>query len=331
VVLRTALVTVAGLVAIAAGTARPALGYVRARTDSTNVPYFWRDPRVILELATPPDGIGISASEFRTAATAAVNAWSKPTLGCTEANLTLTGAMVEDQIAKRDGHDRIILRTGAWCRDPAAMTDCHADNLVALTTSFVRNSPGAADDGQILEADIEVNSVYFSFALIPSGPVPAGEYHVEYYDLTSALTHEAGHFLGLAHDCRQSGEIILVDEYGVAAPDCSSAAAQTAAVLDDTMYPVLNPLDVTQRTLAGEDVKAACDIYPLGSLDSDTLQGNLGCAVAPARPSGALGSFGAGASVGEAAAAALAAQVVRLRQRRRSRGRRLDGVVGPRR
>ena len=314
--------------AVAGGAARPALGYVRARTDITDVPYFWHDPRVILELATPPDGIGISASDFRTAATAAVNAWSKPTLGCTEANLTLASAMVEDQIAKRDGHDRIILRTGAWCRDPGAMTDCHADDLVALTTWFVRNSPGAPDDGQILEADIEVNTVDFSFAMIPSGPVSARDY-LDDYDLTSALTHEAGHFLGLAHDCRQSGEIIFVDEYGVAAPECTSSVAQTAAILDDTMYPVLNPVDVTQRTLASEDVKAACDMYPLGSLDSDTLQGNLGCAIAPGRPSGALGSFGG--SVGGAAAAVLAAQVVRRRQRRRGRGRPLDGPADPRR
>jgi hypothetical protein len=265
---------------IGLGHAPSARAYIRARTDVTDVPYFWHDPRVILEMAIPPDGIGISATDFRTASTAALRSWSKSALSCTEVALQVAPDMVDDQIAKRDGHDRIILRTGAWCRDPTAMTDCHDSDLVALTTWFVRHAPGAPDDGQILEADIEVNTVDFSFAMIPNGMVSARDY-LDHYDLTSALTHEAGHFLGLAHDCRQSGEIVFVDQHGVAAPACSSTDAQTSAILDDTMYPVLNPVDVKQRTLAADDTQAACDIYPLGSLPNDTWNGSIGCAVAP--------------------------------------------------
>lgn len=299
---------------ILGGVSRPAHAYIRARTDVTDVPYFWHDPRVILEMAVPPDGIGISASDFRTASTAAVRAWSKSALSCTEAALQVAPDMVEDQLAKRDGHDRIILRTGAWCRDPVAMTDCHDADLVALTTWFVRNNPGAPDDGQILEADIEVNTVDHSFAMIPSGTVSARDY-LDHYDLTSALTHEAGHFLGLAHDCRQPGEIVFVDQHGVAAPACGSSAAQTPAILDDTMYPVLNPVDVTQRTLAADDGQAACDIYPLGSLPNDeTWSGAIGCQVAP--PGGeSLPRFGAVAGV--ATVAGLTAALALLRRRRR--------------
>jgi hypothetical protein len=293
--------------------------YIRARTDVSDVPYFWHDPRVILEMAVPPDGIGISATDFRTASTAAVQAWSRPALSCTEVALRVAPDMVDDQIAKRDGHDRIILRTGAWCRDPTAMTDCHESDLVALTTWFVRNAPGAPDDGQILEADIEVNTVDFSFAMIPNGMVSARDY-LDHYDLTSALTHEAGHFLGLAHDCRQSGEIIFVDQHGVAAPACSSTAAQTPVILDDTMYPVLNPVDVKQRTLAADDTQAACDIYPLGSLPNDTWSGAIGCAVAPA-DGPVAGRIERLTLVGAGGALALAAAL-----RRRRRGRRMPVV-----
>jgi hypothetical protein len=295
------------------GRAPSAQAYIRARTEVTDVPYFWHDPRVILEMAVPPDGIGISATDLRTASTAALRAWSKPALSCTEVALQVAPDMVEDQIAKRDGHDRIILRTGAWCRDPTAMTDCHDADLVALTTWFVRNAPGAPDDGQILEADIEVNTVDFSFAMIPNGMVSARDY-LDHYDLTSALTHEAGHFLGLAHDCRQSGEIVFVDQHGVAAPACSSTAAQTPAILDDTMYPVLNPVDVKQRTLAPDDTQAACDIYPLGSLPNDTWTGSIGCAVAP--PDGHLAGRRERLAVALTGGPLALAAVLRRRRRR---------------
>jgi hypothetical protein len=252
--------------------------YVRARTSDTGRPYFWHDPREILELATPPDGIGISASEFRDAATHAVAAWSQPAIPCTVATLQLADSMVANEEAKRDGHNRIIMRTGAWCRDPIQMTHCDDRDMsqLAVTTLFTRSHPGLPDDGQILEADIEVNTIDNTFAIIPDGPVNARDY-LNDVDLASVLTHEAGHFIGLAHNCRGPNDPLLLDDAGVLSPECSSSEAQDATIRGATMYPIINPVDVHARTLTADEVRAACEIYPLGSLPNDDWTGALTC------------------------------------------------------
>ena len=69
----------------------------------------------------------------------------------------------------------------------------HADDVDALARTTVWYDP---DTGQINDADIEVNTANFAFSsdgsLAPNAPGPP-------YDLQAVLTHEAGHFLGLAH------------------------------------------------------------------------------------------------------------------------------------
>src|SRR5207253_3428908 len=46
--------------------------------------------------------------------------------------------------------------------------------------------------GTIFDADMEINSAQYSISVVR--PTPAGS-----YDLQSIITHEAGHFFGLAH------------------------------------------------------------------------------------------------------------------------------------
>ena len=239
-----------------------ARAYIRTRTTDTFVPYFWADPFQTLEAATPAPAIGISASDLTGAAKAALGAWSYPAIPCSGLSLRLGRELTDSQVAGLDGHNRIIMRVGAWCRDPVALTQCHDPSAIALTTVFTRSHPGASDDGQILEADIEVNAVDFSWAIIPDGLTSVRAY-TDKYDLASALTHETGHFIGLAHSCLLPGDDALVDDQGNPAPECSNVpASESAQVLADTMYPTLNPADVSARTLTDDDKQAACEIYP---------------------------------------------------------------------
>jgi MYXO-CTERM domain-containing protein len=79
-------------------------------------------------------------------------------------------------------HDVIVFDDEAWpYSDPV--------NTLALTTVTY-----GVDDGRIFEAYTEVNSA--EHQLTTSEPPPAGG---STYDLQAILTHEAGHFLGLAH------------------------------------------------------------------------------------------------------------------------------------
>lgn len=105
----------------------------------------------------------------------------------------------------------IMFRTGSW---PYA----HSGNTLALTTVTYN-----VDTGEIYDADIEVN-----------GTMPISVGSPVQYDLQSILTHEVGHFLGLAHSNQP----------------------------DATMYDKYQAGSTELRTLKADDIEGICKIYP---------------------------------------------------------------------
>jgi hypothetical protein len=96
-----------------------------------------------------------------------------------------------------------------------------ANNTLGLTTITFD-----ADTGEIYDADMEINA---TMPLAVGDPVPPGG-----YDFESIVTHETGHFLGLAH----------------------SGDAQA------TMFAHYTPGSITMRTLTSDDTAGICSIYP---------------------------------------------------------------------
>jgi hypothetical protein len=96
-----------------------------------------------------------------------------------------------------------------------------SSNTLALTT--VTFDP---DTGELYDADMEINA---TVPLTVSDPVPS-----DGYDFESIVTHETGHFLGLAH----SGD----------------ARA--------TMFAHYNPGATAMRNLTSDDVSGICAAYP---------------------------------------------------------------------
>jgi hypothetical protein len=107
----------------------------------------------------------------------------------------------------------LVFRDGAWPH-PSGL-----HNIALTTVTF------DAESGVIYDADIEINSGAYPLTV---GPVTSD------YDLPSVLTHEAGHFLGLAH----SG-----------APEATMNAVYPEGTTDF-------------RTLAPDDALAICVAYP---------------------------------------------------------------------
>ena len=113
--------------------------------------------------------------------------------------------------------------------------------------------------GEIYDADIEVNAANNTVTITDDPP------KIE-YDLQAILTHEVGHFIGIAHS-----------------PDPSAV-----------MYASYPPGSISQRLLTPDDVGAVCEIYPpkSGVVCNSTPRGGFsptcasppssgGCEVAP--------------------------------------------------
>lgn len=124
---------------------------------------------------------------------------------CSEARYNTNGA----------NQNVIVFRENKWpYSDP--------NNTLGLTTVTFN-----ADTGEIYDADMEINATGKNVSAAAN--VPANG-----YDLASVVTHEAGHFLGLAH-----------------ATDASA-----------TMYASYKPGTTTLRSLRPDDVAGICAIYP---------------------------------------------------------------------
>jgi hypothetical protein len=115
----------------------------------------------------------------------------------------------------------------------------HSDSSNTLALTTVTFNP---ETGEIYDADMEVNTHDQRVTLVD--PVPA-----DGYDFASIMTHETGHFLGLAH----SGDNRA------------------------TMYANYTPGATAMRNLTSDDVAGICTVYrPDGTravLDSKVTQG----------------------------------------------------------
>jgi hypothetical protein len=113
-------------------------------------------------------------------------------------------------------------------------------NSLALTTIFFD-----ATTGEIYDADIEINSA--DHTIVAEGPAtpPA-------YDLLSMLTHEAGHFLGLAHSTLDTAVMYTFYHPG------------TMQLTSDDIDGIcsIDPSDKTRTTSAGSVQASECDPTP---------------------------------------------------------------------
>ena len=109
----------------------------------------------------------------------------------------------------------IVFREDAWPYNDAA-------NTLGLTTVTFNS-----ESGEIYDADMEINATGKNLSITDA--VPANG-----FDLLSVVTHEAGHFLGLAH-----------------------ATSNTS-----TMFASYKPGTTTLRSLTSDDIDGLCTIYP---------------------------------------------------------------------
>ncbi|HSZ83307.1 MAG TPA: hypothetical protein VLA14_13550, partial [Polyangia bacterium] len=290
----------AGIAAILGGlSAGRAQAYVRSTTDA-GAKYHWNETCVPVTIylnnfTTTPAASGMTATDVIKSVTAAAHAWSPDSVttcpGATSPSFEIVPSVAPDAAKPPkvawDGKNTIIFRTEMWSMSGEANTMDYDPAGLAVTTVTARG------DGHIVDVDMEVNGVSQTWMNLDPGIYPPSNHDqgADVYDLQNALTHEFGHFIGLAHTCysppsttSSTTSIHPVDNTGARVPDCDDETeAEAAAEMNSVMWWQTDPGSINKRTLYPDDINAVCGIYPQArpapacALD----QVNPGCAVAP--------------------------------------------------
>jgi hypothetical protein len=244
---------------------------------STGQPLFW--PRSCLGFSLQKNGTqSLDLADVRLAIQKSFQAWSEvPCVAGVGAAASMTFSEIEDVACNKSQYNAdganvnvVIFRDDDW-------TYHGIDGTLAKTAVTYDDTTG-----EIFDADIEINAAFNNLTVTDT---KVG------YDLRAIVTHEAGHFIGIAHS-----------------PDPVA-----------TMFATYAPGSFAGRALADDDVAAICAVYPPGRQGScdTTPRGGLGatcadpaksgCGVAPRLvmvgaedgepPLVALGGFGAFAAL----------------------------------
>ena len=212
--------------------ARDAGAYCRATTcDTSGVrcdpptaedcgePLHWK--RACIGISVQEDGTGqLVRKDVRGALLAAFAAWETADCGDTTPSLHIedlsyVGCSRIEYNSNGGNANALIFRDGTWPHTSGP------HNIALTTVTFDTGT------GEIFDADIEVNTSEYTVTLTDT---------TNDYDLLSVLTHEAGHFLGLAH---------------TPSPDA-------------TMFSVYPSGSLDFRSLSPDDTNAICAAYPPG-------------------------------------------------------------------
>ena len=200
-----------------------------AQSNDCGIPIFW--PSTCIGFSVQRDASAeVSLAATRELVAQAFEAWSNADCGngtpsIVASDLGPVSCTEQTFDSETKNANLIVFRDDNWQYGKSAL---------ALTTVTY-----ALDTGEIRDADIELNSENAAFTVTDTD--------VE-VDLLSILTHEAGHFLGLAH----------------------------TNVADATMQEDYPPRSLTLRSLEPDDVSAICAVYPPdreGACEAEPLNG----------------------------------------------------------
>jgi hypothetical protein len=259
--------------------ATPAAAFVRTTTEDSGVPVSWGERCIGLAI----DSRGsqdVPLDQVTATFQRAMGNWTTRTSVCGGLTLSLNPVSEVLEVAN-DGQPALIFRNQVWQRPGHAPYDPAA---IGLTTVMYVSTPGRLGDGTILDADIELNNVNYTFTTDPANANANARGGTTIADLENTLTHELGHVQGLAHTCYDGTTPSRpVDDTGTPIPDCRGVLP--LSITEATMYPfALSAGETSKRNLSSDDVSGVCTVYST-AVDqhlacAQTLRG--GCSTAPA-------------------------------------------------
>lgn len=229
------------------------VGFVRTINDNA-VPLFFTPSCAVL-VANSEGAETVPGDLEFDAIQRSVDTWNQALSTCSRFFIDYLGP--EPLEPAFDGINVIRFREDRWCR-PASGDDpeiCHDPGAAGLT--FVTFGLTGDRDGEILDADIEINGVDFALTVDGQGTGSAGCDS----DIANTLTHELGHLLGLDHTCYEGEGPRPFTSDGEPAPSCFPESQLSAEVRNATMYNFQECGEVKKAVLEQDDIDGACSIY----------------------------------------------------------------------
>jgi MYXO-CTERM domain-containing protein len=311
----------AGLLLAASLSTRPARAYVQG-VNEEGKPLYWSSSCETVTI-TLNGFTGMTPDEVAKSIGAAAAAWGPDSVTCPAATgdggnghpyLEILPQLATGGTAtavSKDGKNSIVFETTTWD---------------GPTGAFAYTSVSKEPDGRIVDADISINAAPdsgFEWANLDPG-APAGG-HLPLVDLQTVMTHEFGHFLGLAHTCSNNrygtgddgndAPVGGVDAMGQPIPSCDDTGVPQFATV---MWANIDDGSSAKRVLSTDDARGVCSIYPptraAPACGQNLPDDGCGCATAPGAPTDGF------------AAVALAGLALVTRRRRR---RQRDDVASP--
>jgi hypothetical protein len=230
-------------------------GFVRTGPTTAGNPLFWRSGCVFVTADAAGTNQVNGDAEFD-AIDSSIAEWNTKVASCSYMELVQTAPEITE--VGRDNKNVIKFRDITWCR-PAIKDDparCYSPSAAGITTATFINDEGSGRDGEIVDADIELNGADFAISHMgqSTGTNPCKS------EITNTLTHELGHMLGLEHPCLATGDPPRTDGNGDPVPAC--AATSNPAITEATMYNFQDCGETKKATLSQDEIDAICTIYP---------------------------------------------------------------------
>jgi MYXO-CTERM domain-containing protein len=230
-------------------------GFVRTGPTGNGKYLFWESGCVFVTVDINGTNQVNGDAEFD-AVDSSIAEWNGNVASCSFMQLQQTGRLASE--VGRDNRNLIKFRDTTWCR-PATKDDparCYSPSAAGITTAVFVDDASSDRDGEIVDADIELNGA--DFAITHDGQTTGTNSCRS--EITNTLTHELGHLLGLEHPCLAGGDPQREDGNGDPVPACSST--NDPAILDATMYNFQDCGETSKATLSQDDIDAICAIYP---------------------------------------------------------------------
>jgi len=190
----------------------------------------------------------------------AIQTWNESIAACSYLELRSgTRLAVSGTGVGRDGANRIIFRDDTWCRPRTDDTPefCLPRGAAGLTTVTFVDDTSSSRDGEIVDADVELNGE--EFAISADGQSNGQPTCLS--DLSNTLTHELGHVIGFDHTCLVPSDPPKVDGDGNVVPLCTETT--DPEIIEATMYNFQDCGETKKATLSDTDIAGACAAYPI--------------------------------------------------------------------